>query len=145
VELTAQYTMHAPLARVWERLMDPSIIAACLPGCQRFEPIGEDRYRVVLTTGVAAVAGTFDGTVAIVDKQTERSYRLIVDGRGRSGFANGETTIALAARDDGVVVDVHGVVSVGGLVAQVGQRLLGAAARQMMDRFFRCLQEKIAE
>ena len=61
MELKGQYVFDAPVDRVWERLMDPATIAACLPGCQRFEPIGEDRYQVVLTAGVAAVTGTFEG------------------------------------------------------------------------------------
>jgi carbon monoxide dehydrogenase subunit G len=34
---------------------------------------------------------------------------------------------------------------VGGPVAQVGQRLLGATARMMMDRFFKCLQTKVTD
>lgn len=143
MELKGHYTFDAPVARVWDRLMDPETIAACLPGCQRFEPVGEDRYRVVLTAGVAAVTGTFEGTVALADKVPETSYRLVVDGRGRPGFATGDATIALAARETGVAVDVVGAMTVGGLVAQVGQRLLGITAQMMMDRFFACMRSKI--
>jgi hypothetical protein len=145
MELKAQYTCDAPLGRVWERLLDPATIASCLPGCQRFEPIGDDRYRVVLTAGVAAITGTFEGTVQIADTQRERSYRLIVEGRGRLGFANGDATIQLSARTDGVVVDVNGTLMVGGLIAQVGQRFLATAGRTMLDRFFKCFQDKLAD
>jgi hypothetical protein len=144
VELKGQYSFDAPVERVWERLMDPDTIASCLPGCQRFEPLGDDRYQVVLTAGVAAVTGTFEGTVAIADKQPMGSYRLIVDGKGRPGFANGDAAISLIPGDSGTTVDVVGNVRVGGLVAQVGQRLLGATAKMMMDKFFRCLNEKIS-
>jgi uncharacterized protein len=143
MELKGQYTFTAPLAHVWERLMDPATIAACLPGCQRFEPIDENRYRVVVTAGVAAVTGTFEGSVALVDRQPQSSYRLVVEGKGRPGFANGEARITLAARDADVVVDVAGTMTVGGLVAQVGQRLLSTTARMMMDRFFKCMQSKV--
>src|SRR2546425_503563 len=134
MDLKAQYAFGAPVARVWARLMDPATVSSCLPGCQRFEPIGDDRYQVVLTAGVASVSGTFEGTVSIADKRQDASYRLIVQGQGRVGFANGEATISLTPRDTGVVVDVAAVVTIGGLVAQVGQRLLGVAARIMMDR-----------
>ena len=97
----------------------------------------------MLTAGVAAVTGTFEGTVAIADKQPMTSYRLIVNGKGRPGFANGDAVITLSAQDTGTSVDVAGTVMVGGLVAQVGQRLLGATAKMMMDKFFKCLQDKI--
>jgi carbon monoxide dehydrogenase subunit G len=144
MELKGQYTFDAPLARVWERLMDPDTIAACAPGCQRFEAIGEDQYRVVVTAGVAAISGTFEGVVSIADKQPESSYSLNFNGRGAPGFAQGKATITLAPQDSAVVIDVAATVTVGGLVAQVGQRLLGATARMMMDRFFKCLQTKIS-
>jgi len=144
MELKAQYAFDAPADRVWQGLMDPAIISSCLPGCQRFEPLGDDRYKVVLTAGVAAITGTFEGTVAIADKQATQSYRLIVEGKGRPGFANGDAAISLTPGETGTTVDVVGNVAVGGLVAHVGQRLLGATAKLMMDKFFKCLNEKVA-
>lgn len=144
MDLKAQYSFDAPVARVWDLLMDPQTIASCLPGCQEFNSTGDDQYRVVVTAGVAAITGSFSGTVAIVDKQPPVSYRLLVDGSGAPGFAKGESVITLTPHDAGVVVDVDSTMTVGGLVAQVGQRLLGATARMMMDRFFKCLQSKIA-
>jgi carbon monoxide dehydrogenase subunit G len=143
MDLKGQYAFEAPPATVWRRLMDPATIAGCLPGCERFEPAGEDRYQVVMTAGVAAISGRFEGSVAIADKQPESSYRLIVEGRGRPGFGSGEATVTLAPHDGGTLVDVAAVMTVGGLVAQVGQRLLASTARMMMDRFFKCLQSQI--
>ena len=101
MDLKGQYAFEAPPATVWRRLMDPATIAGCLPGCERFEPAGEDRYQVVMTAGVAAISGRFEGSVAIADKQPESSYRLIVEGRGRPGFGSGEATVTLAPHDGG--------------------------------------------
>jgi carbon monoxide dehydrogenase subunit G len=143
MELTGQYNFAAPAQNVWDLLMDPQAIAACLPGCETFEPAGEDRYRVVLTAGVAAISGTFESMVSIADKQPPESYRLVVQGKGRPGFIIGDAAVRLAPADDGVVAHVVGNVQVGGLIAQVGQRLLGAAGRMMMDRFFNCLRQKL--
>ena len=143
MELTAEYRFEAPLTRVWDLLMDPQTISSCLPGCKSFEPIGEDKYQVSLTAGVAAVSGSFSGTVTIADKQPHTSYRLIVESRGTPGFAAGQSLVTLRPADGGVIVAVAGTVNVGGLIAQVGQRLLGVTARMMMDRFFKCLQSRI--
>ena len=49
----------------------------------------------------------------------------------------------LAEHPDGVAVEVGATAHVGGLIAQVGQRLLGATAKMMMDRFFRCMLQKL--
>ena len=90
MELIAQYKFPGPAARVWDLLMDPQAISSCLPGCDAFEPLGDDRYRVVLNAGVAAVTGSFEGTVEMADKNPPVSYRLTVDGHGRPGFVKGE-------------------------------------------------------
>jgi carbon monoxide dehydrogenase subunit G len=145
MELKARYTFPGPVGRVWDLLMDPKMISSCLPGCDAFEPIGDDRYRVVLNAGVAAVTGTFEGAVQITEKQPPVSYKLAVDGKGRPGFVKAEATITLTEDTAGVTIDVAATAQIGGLIAQVGQRLLGATARMMMDRFFNCLQRQLPQ
>jgi uncharacterized protein len=142
MDISASYTFSASPETVWALLNDPEVIAACLPGCERLEPIGEDRYRATLTLAVAAVSGEYTGTVAMVDKHPPRSYRLIVDGAGRAGFIKGEATIQLVPQDGATIVNVAGQGQVGGLIARVGQRLLSSVSKMMTDRFFSCLQGK---
>jgi hypothetical protein len=123
--------------------MDTERIAACIPGCDRLEPLGDDRYRARLNVSLAAISGAFDGTVAMVDQQPPSSYRLLVEGQGRGGFVKGATTITLVDQDGSTAVKVDGTVQIGGAIARVGQRILGSVAKMMMDRFFACLQEKL--
>ena len=68
MEISGSYTFNAPPDRVWDLLMDPAVISSCIPGCDRFEPDGEDRYNVTLTVGLAAITGTYSGTVVLTDK-----------------------------------------------------------------------------
>lgn len=143
VDLSATYRFAATPATVWSLLIDPQVIASCLPGCDRLEPIGEDQYRAALTVAVAAISGQYRGTVTILDKQPPHSYRLVVEGSGTPGFVKGEATVALVEQNDTTTVTVRGQAQVGGLIARVGQRLLGSVSKMMMDRFFACLQEKL--
>jgi carbon monoxide dehydrogenase subunit G len=144
MDITGSYTFNAPPDRVWALLMDPDAVASCIPGCERFEPDGEDRYTVSLHVALAAITGSYVGTVAIADKIERRSYRLIVEGNGRPGFVKGSSAIALRAEDTSTIVDVSGTVQTGGPIARVGQRLIASVAKMMMDRFFACLQSKLA-
>ncbi len=145
MDIRGTYTFNAPVGRVWELLMDTEAIAGCIPGCERLEPLGEDRYRATLTVALAAVTGTYQGTVAMVDKQPPTSYRLLIDGQGRPGFVRGESTVTLVDRDATTEVQVHGAVQVGGVIARVGQRLVSSVGQMMMDRFFACLQGKVQQ
>ena len=140
MDLHGTYSFNEPVAAVWARLIDPKVVAACLPGCERLEPIGEDKYRAKMNMTVAAITGNYEGTVAIVDKQPPRQYRLLIDGQGRTGFVKGEASLELNEEDGKTTVTVNGTAEVGGLIARVGQRLLGSVSKMMMDRFFVCCQ-----
>ena len=63
MHVQATYTFDAPAAAVWDLLVDTEAIAACLPGCESLEPIGDNKFKAVLTMGGAAVTGRYEGTV----------------------------------------------------------------------------------
>jgi len=142
MEISGTYTFNAAPERVWRLLMNPVVLSSCIPGCERFDPDGDDRYTVTLTIGIAAITGTYTGTVQLVEKIEPSSYRLVVEGQGRPGFVKGSSAITLTAEGDTTAVHVTGTVQTGGPIARVGQRLIGGVAKMMMDRFFKCLQSK---
>ena len=144
MDLSGSYTFNAPPDRVWALLMDPVVLSSCIPGCERFEPDGDDRYTVTLTVGLAAITGTYTGTVVLTDMIPQTSYRLAVEGQGRPGFVKGSSAITLRADGGTTMVDVSAAVQTGGPIARVGQRLISGVAKMMMDRFFSCLQSKLA-
>jgi uncharacterized protein len=145
MELTATYSFHAPVERTWSLLMDTTAIGACLPGCRGLQPIGGDRYEVELGVAIAAIAGSFKGTVSIEEKNPPHSYTLIIDGSGRQGFVKGQAQVTLTPDADGTLAHIAAQADAGGMIARVGQRLLEGVARTMMDRFFACLAKKAEE
>src|SRR5262249_2403880 len=54
-----EVTIPAPPAEVWRRLIDPTELAAIVPGCERLEQRGPDRYTAEVTIGVAGVRGRY--------------------------------------------------------------------------------------
>ncbi|MGE0811749.1 MAG: CoxG family protein [Vicinamibacterales bacterium] len=140
--LEGTYTFQASRDRVWQLLMDPAVVASCVPGCEGLEPIGEDRYKARVVAAVAAISGSYEGTVAMLDKVAPESYRLVVEGSGRHGFVNGESRVTLREDGGATVVEVTGTMDVGGTIARLGQRLVGSVSKMMLDRFFTCLGTK---
>jgi len=143
MDITGSYTFNAPPDRVWNLLMDPAVIASCIPGCEKLEPVGEDSFRASLTIALAAITGSYQGTVQITDKVPHESYRLTVQGQGKPGFVKGNAAIALRPDGATTMVDVKGTVETGGPIARLGQWLIGNVSKMMQDRFFSCLQGKI--
>ena len=143
MELSGTYEVHAPIERAWDLMMDIDAIGRCLPGCRGLKPIAPDRYEVELGVTVAAVAGSFKGTVALEDKAPPNSYRLVVEGSGRQGFIKGQARVTLVPDADLTRVQIAATAEVGGIIARVGQRLLEGVARTMMDRFYACLAKQV--
>jgi carbon monoxide dehydrogenase subunit G len=148
MDITGSYIFAAPPQEVWTLMLDPEAIASCIPGCDRLEPDGVDRYKAAITIGMAAITGSYEGTVTISDKAEPTSYKLTVEGQGRPGFVKGTVTITLreGVTESGganTIVDVTGTAQTGGTIARLGQRLIASAAKMMQDRFFACMQSKL--
>jgi uncharacterized protein len=145
--MTLDGTHHfsAPRDRVWAAFTDPAVLARATPGCQRLDPIGPDEFEATLSVGVAAVKGVYQGKLALLDKKPPEGYTLRVEGSGRPGFVKGEGRLTLTEEDGGTRVTIRGEAQVGGVIAAVGQRLLGAASRMLMEQFFSALETEIGK
>ena len=143
MDIAGTYTFTAPPDRVWALLMDPNVISSCIPGCEAFVRAGDDRYTARLNVALAAITGSYEGTIVLSDKVAPSSYTLTADGQGRPGSVKGTAAISLRPEGEATIVDVRGAVQAAGPVARVGQRLLGSVSKMMMDRFFGCLQGKL--
>ena len=145
--MTLDGTHHfsAPRDRVWAAFNDPAVLARATPGCERLDPTGPDEFDATLAVGIASVKGVYQGKLAILDRKPAEGYTLRVEGSGRPGFVKGEGRLTLADEGGGTRVTIRGEAQVGGVIAAVGQRLLGAASRMLMEQFFSALEAEIAK
>ncbi|PYO48916.1 MAG: hypothetical protein DMD84_19640 [Candidatus Rokuibacteriota bacterium] len=137
-----------PAARqtVWEAFLDPAKLKKAIPGCEKLEAVAPDEYKATMKVGIGGVKGTFEGKVKITEKKPPESYKLAVEGTGGPGFVRGETVITLSdAEGGGTRVAYSADVQVGGLIASVGQRMLGGVAKMMADKFFGKMSELLQD
>jgi uncharacterized protein len=130
---------------VWRTMLDPDVLRECLPGCQRLERTGEDAYEATLKAGIAAIRGTFTGTVRVADKVEPESYTMHISGKGPQGQVSGEAKITLRESGGDTVVHYDGTGNVTGMLARVGARLIQPAAQMVAGQFFRDLEKKTAQ
>jgi uncharacterized protein len=128
---------------VWDFLTDPDRIASCLPGCEKLVPTGDNTYEMTMSIGVGAIRGKFTGNIRMHDVHRPTDYAMTVSGSGGPGFVKGEGRIRLSAAENGTQLDYTGDVSAGGAIASVGQRMIGGAARMVIDQFFKCVTGKV--
>ena len=117
MKIEGNYTFNAPRDRVWQVLLDPKIIAQCMPGCESMNEVAPDQFEAVMKVGVASVKGTYKGKVAIKDKQAPSHYVLSGQGSGGPGFMQGDVAIDLEESNGQTVLKYSTDAKIGGLIA----------------------------
>ena len=143
MKIEGSYDLPAPRPKVWAALLDPTRLAAAMAGCEKLEAVGEGEYRASLKIGVGAVKGTFEGKVTLSDLEPPSRYKMAVEGSGGPGFVRGMAVMALVDVEGGTRVSYSADVQVGGLIASVGQRMLGGIAKMLLDDFFLRMSEQV--
>ena len=143
MKLEGYYDIKAPRAKVWEALLDPALLTKAMPGCEKLEAVGQGEYKATLKIGIAAVSGTFEGKVKLSNLEPPTRYTMAVEGSGGPGFIRGTAALELSHVEGGTRVSYNADVQVGGLIAGVGQRLMGGVSKMMLDQFFSKMAEQL--
>ena len=141
MKISGSYEFSAPLEKVWSALTNPESLCGCIPGCERLQSVGQDQYEAAIAVAIGPIRGKFDAKISMLDQEPNKSYKLVIEGRGTPGFVNGEAVVTLLANGAATTVQVDGDSQSGGLLARVGQRMIESVAKSQMDRFFNCLRE----
>jgi uncharacterized protein len=136
VKIAGSHLLPGTPEQLWELLNDPERLAKCLPGCERLEADGPDRYKVVIKIALAAISGKYSGSVELSEKKQPRSLRMRVEGQGTPGFMKGAGQLEFVAKNGQTEVRYSGEAQVGGMVAAVGQRMIEGVARKIIQQFF---------
>jgi uncharacterized protein len=143
VRVEVSHLLAHPRDRVWDALLDPGVLARVMPGVEKFEEVGPEKYAVAMKLGVPAVRGSYTGSVEIVDKHPPESYRLRGEGKGGPGWAKGEVLFTLVVEGDGTRVVANGQAQIGGTIAGVGQRMMEGVAKAMAREFFDSIDREL--
>ena len=152
MEMQASRTLPASQQQAWDALNDPEMLKVCIPGCDKLEGTGDGQYAVGMALKIGPVSAKFKGKLQVSDLVPPESYQLAFDGQGGvAGFGKGQAAVRLEALPDDALgqpcCELHYTVNatVGGKIAQLGQRLIDGAAKGMAEDFFRRFDEELRQ
>ena len=131
MKIEGQHTFDVPQERLWEALLDPEVLSKTLPGCEELTEVGENDYKGTMNIGIGPVQGRFEGQFSILDMDPPEHYQLKLEGKGPTGFLQGQGEIRLETEGQSTILHYEIDAQVGGPVAGVGQRLLESSARSI--------------
>ncbi len=144
MDMQATRSLAVTQAQAWDSLNDPEVLKTCIPGCDSVQPTGENQYAIGMALRIGPVSAKFKGQITLTDIQAPHSYRILFEGQGGpAGFGKGQAQVQLTPTDSGCDLAYTVQASVGGKVAQLGQRLIDGAAKSLAEDFFRRFDEEM--
>src|SRR5437868_5023643 len=137
MEIKGEYKIAAPREKVFAALNDPTVLQACIPGCESLEKVSDTEMKAKVRLRIGPVSASFTGKVTLSDIDPPNGYKISGEGQGgAAGFAKGSAVVTL--REDGAetVLNYNVDAQVGGKIAQVGARLIDGTAKKLADEFF---------
>ena len=124
--------------QAWDALNDPVVLKACIPGCDKVEASGDNQYTIGMSLKIGPVSAKFSGKITLSDINPPISYKINFEGQGGpAGFGKGESNVTLTPNEEGCELAYTVHASVGGKIAQLGQRLIDGVAKSMAVDFFK--------
>jgi len=144
VEMTGEQLIPASQQDTWTALNDPEVLKACVPGCESIARVNDNEYQVQMTARVGPVSAKFRGRLSLFDIKPPQSYSLAFEGQGgAAGFAKGAAQVKLFPQGNQTRLAYDVKANVGGKLAQIGSRLVDAAAKKVADEFFQNFTRKM--
>lgn len=138
MELCGEARIAAPRDLVWQALNDPDVLQASIPGCEELQRTADNEFTAKVVSRVGPIKARFAGKVTLSNIDAPRGYTLTGEGNGgAAGFVRSDIAVSLEEPEAAVTLLRYGVrANIGGKLAQLGSRMVDAAARKAADEFF---------
>jgi uncharacterized protein len=147
MKLEHQFTVDAPLDRVWETLIDVQRVAPCLPGAEITEATDDGSYHGTFSVRLGPTTAAYRGQLSMeeVDATTHRAV-MRASGQDKRGQGSANATIVSTMREEGgrTTVEVETDFTITGRLARFGRGgMIEDVSNRLLRDFSDCLQTKI--
>jgi len=147
MHLNGNFKVNATPQQVWQKITNPGLMAACIPGCESIEQIDAATYQAVVAVGVGVVKAKFNLLVEVVEENPPFEVLSKTSGLegGRTSTLTAENRVWLTELDDGTRVDYESEVSITGRLGKFGLGIMRKHVEKMSAKFAVNFQSGILE
>jgi uncharacterized protein len=141
-----EFEVAEPVEKVWQFLENIPQVAACLPGAELTDDLGDDHYKGKVAVRMGPVRLQFAGTADITERDGAANKLVVhasgADEKGR-GQASMVVTATLARAGRGTKVAVTQDLQLSGAAAQYGRGMISDVSAVLMRDFSVNMQDRI--
>jgi hypothetical protein len=143
IRLEKEYHLDLEQREVWGAIQDPEILSEILPNCKSLEPKGDNHFTANIDVKIGPISSKFQSTLEMFDLKEPDGYKFRVQGNGKKGSMNGQGEIKLFPNGSGTGFTFIAEGNITGILARVGQRLIEATGKKLMDQGFENFKNKV--
>ena len=132
------FHVEQPIDAVWTNLTDPEKVVVCVPGASLIEKVDQNNYKGQVELKFGPVKTGYAGLITFVERDAA-SHHMILKGSGTDNKGKGGADMkmdgVLNEKDGGTEVNVTMDVSITGMLAQFGSRMINDVSNQVFDQF----------
>jgi carbon monoxide dehydrogenase subunit G len=145
MQLKGKQVLNATPSIVWAKLMDTDTLAKVIPGVTTLEKVSENSFTSTLQIKLGPVNGSFSGNLQLEDITDQKNFTLKVQQNSKIGNTNAAIKVDLTpVNDNQTEVAFDGDAKLSGLLAGMGQRVIGGVANTLTKQFFANLEKELA-
>ena len=146
MQLTGSHILNATPDEVWPLMMDTDSLARMVPGITTLEHLGNHQFKAMLGVKLGPVNASFAGQLQLLNIDEPGSFSLKVQQNSKVGNAAATIDIKLTPVDHKQTeVQFDGDVKLSGMLATMGQRLIGSVANTLSKQFFLNLEKELSD
>ena len=143
IRLEKEYHIDLEQREVWSAIQDPEILSEILPNCKSLEPKGDNQFAANIDVKIGPISSKFQSTLEMFDLKEPDGYKFRVQGNGKKGSMNAQGEIKLFPNGSGTGFTFIAEGNITGILARVGQRLIEATGKKLMDQGFENFKNKV--
>lgn len=146
MKLAGTFDIDAPRSQVWDKVRDPHVMAACIPGCEGIEQIDEVSYRAQVFVKVGPIKARFNLTVEVLSEEEPETVISRTSGEEgtRASVVTSDNVLRLSETPDGGThVEYEADVSMTGRLGKFGLGIFRKKADQLADVFVANFRETL--
>ncbi len=145
--LVKSFDVEQPIDLVWETLTDPPKIVDCVPGASLTEQIDADNYKGYVGLKFGPVKAGYDGLVTFMERDAVNK-KMTLKGLGTDSKGKGSAEMLMNATltevDGQTHVEATMDITITGMLAQFGARLINDVSNQVFNQFIASFKKKLA-
>ena len=141
-----EFSVNAPVERVWDFLMDVPRMASCIPGTTDITRIDESNYDAMVVARIGPITAKFGCRITIASLDpVAHAATIELSGKDNrlGGGIKGKMAMTLTEIEHGALIRIVSDVDILGKIGQYGHGMVSKRADAMLNDFTACARAKL--